>query len=66
MSITNDNPFESAEYDQFLLDMAKGCHARDKPCPGCCAGGMCDGDLGGQLSEDYEPDTNDSYYDEED
>ena len=34
---------EDEGYQRFLADVAKGCRAGDRPCPGCCAGGVCDG-----------------------
>jgi|WetSurMetagenome_2_1015567.scaffolds.fasta_scaffold185278_2 hypothetical protein len=59
------DPLDDPNYQAFLVETAKGCRARDKPCPGCCAGGMCDGDLGGSLSEDYQP-SDDGYFDDDD
>ena len=41
--------------------MAKSCRAYDRPCPGCCAGGICDGP--GRNSNDAHED--DDGYDED-
>lgn len=38
------DPFESAEYQKFVEEMAKHCHCspRHRPCDGVLAGGLCD------------------------
>jgi hypothetical protein len=62
------DPLDDPEYQKFLEEQAKTCRARDKPCPACCAGGVCDGRLGGGRFEDEEADNGDAEcdYDEED
>ena len=44
MAVEGD-PLDDPGYQEFLAEMAKHCRAKDNPCPGCCAGGMCDGFL---------------------
>lgn len=39
----NSDPLDDPGYQAFLVEAAKGCRAKDRPCPGCCAGGECDG-----------------------
>ncbi|MEN6549032.1 MAG: hypothetical protein ABFE07_23550 [Armatimonadia bacterium] len=40
------DPLDEPGYQEFLCETAKMCRSRvQKPCPGCCAGGMCDGFL---------------------
>lgn len=50
------DPLEDPSYQKFLTETAKHCRARHTPCAGCCAGGMCDGDLGNGRFEDEESD----------
>lgn len=54
------DPLDDPSYQQFLAETAKHCRARDKPCPGCCAGGVCDGYLGNGRFEDEESDNGDA------
>lgn len=45
MAIDGD-PLDEPGYQEFLAETAKGCCSRvQRPCPGCCSGGMCDGFL---------------------
>lgn len=60
---TEQDPLDDPGYQEFLAEMAKTCRARDKPCPGCCAGGMCDGHLGGIFAEEDDSDNGDAEYD---
>lgn len=40
---TEQDPLDDPGYQEFLSDMAKKCRSEvQRPCPGCCAGGMCD------------------------
>ena len=61
------DPLDDPSYQEFLAETAKDCRARDKPCPSCCAGGICDGFLGGGRFEDEESDNGDDEcdYDED-
>lgn len=63
--VENEDPLDDPGYQEFLAETAKTCRARDKPCPGCCAGGMCDGFLGGRFSEDYEDEEHDNFDEDE-
>ena len=57
------DPLDDPGYQEFIAETAKTCRARDKPCPGCCAGGICDGFLGGGRFEDDEQDNGYAEYD---
>lgn len=48
----SDDPLDDPGYQQFLAETAKGCKSRSAPCPGCCAGGMCDDWDGAEERED--------------
>lgn len=63
----SDDPFDEPGYQRFLTETAKTCRARHTPCPGCVAGGMCDGDLGGVFSRDADSEIGDGEcdYDED-
>lgn len=46
VSVTDQDPYESAEYQRFVEESAKDCHCRHPyacPCDGVLAGGLCDG-----------------------
>jgi hypothetical protein len=49
-----NDPLTSPGYDEFLAETANGCRADDRPCPACCAGGICDGP--GRRSDDAHED----------
>jgi len=44
MIITEENPYESEDYQRFVAKVAETCHATDSPCDACLAGGICDGE----------------------
>jgi hypothetical protein len=39
----SEDPYQSEEYQRFMDDVAKTCHAEDSPCDSCLAGAPCDG-----------------------
>ena len=50
------DPLDDPGYQEFLAETAKGCRSRiQRPCPGCCAGGICDGFLE-RNDEDFDDD----------
>jgi len=49
----DENPLETPEYEAFLVETAKHCLAEFPPCPGCCAGGICDGPPD-ELEDDFD------------
>jgi len=37
------DPYESEDYQRFVVTVAETCKADDAPCDSCLAGGICDG-----------------------
>jgi hypothetical protein len=43
MSTEDTDPLDDPGYQEFLCETAKRCRSQvQRPCPGCCAGGICD------------------------
>jgi hypothetical protein len=53
---TDVDPLDDPGYQDFLAETAKHCRSKYAPCPGCCAGGMCDGFLERDEDDKYDED----------
>jgi len=64
MTKADQDPFDDPSYQRWMSQVASTCRARDKPCGGCQAGGICDGAMGGGLYDDDDLDYGSEDHDE--